>query len=91
MTEQQLLEFQIKRQVTNIYKDFLFILEEKFKYIKELEDVLVEIGVDKYKESKTNFQTDRGRVLSKGNDCIRELNSLIDSFEISLKRDDNPV
>jgi hypothetical protein len=63
-------EFQIRRKVTNLYKNFLFILEDLHSS--------GEISEEVYKRS-------RKRILDYGNDTIRELEEDLSSFDINLK------
>lgn len=87
MTESSLIQFQLKRQIINLTKDVLFLLESNHSEIKKLEKTLIEMGLENYKESHLDYQKDRARVLGKSNDIIRELQSLIESFDIKLKKD----
>lgn len=89
MTEEgNIINFQIKRQVINLSKESLELLDKCHIYIKELERILVKMGVNEevYGNSNWNYQKDRSRVLGKANDSIRELESLTASFDIKLKR-----
>ena len=63
--------FQVNRKVTNLYKQFLFILED-----------LQEQG---YNIPEQQFQRIRKRVLDHGNDCIRETEEYLESFDIDLR------
>ena len=63
--------FQVNRKVTNLYKQFLFILED-----------LQEQG---YNIPGEQFQRIRKRVLDHGNDCIRETEEYLESFDIDLR------
>jgi|TARA_B100000287_G_scaffold402711_1_gene423886 hypothetical protein len=63
--------FQVNRKVTNLYKQFLFILED-----------LQEQG---YNIPDEQFQRIRKRVLDHGNDCIRETEEYLESFDIDLR------
>lgn len=67
----QFLSFQVNRKVKNLYKNFLFILED--------------INADGYNISEEDFQRYRKRVLDQGNDTVRELEEYLDSFDIKLK------
>jgi len=69
--EQEFLKFQVTRKVTNLYKNFLFILED-------LKDEDYNISDESYKKS-------RKRVLDYGNDTIREIEEYLDKFNIRLK------
>ncbi len=63
--------FQIKRKITNIYKNFFFILED-------LSDSGYNINDEKY-------QKIRKRVLDNANDAIREIEESFSKLNISLK------
>ena len=63
--------FQVNRKVTNLYKQFLFILED-------LQD-------QGYNIPDEQFQRIRKRVLDHGNDCIRETEEYLESFDIDLR------
>lgn len=63
--------FQVNRKVTNLYKQFLFILED-------LQD-------QGYNIPDEHFQRVRKRVLDHGNDCIRETEEYLESFDIDLR------
>ena len=60
----QFLSFQVNRKVKNLYKNFLFILED--------------INADGYNISEEDFQRYRKRVLDQGNDTVRELEEYLD-------------
>ena len=64
------LKFQVRRKVTNLYKNFLFILED----LK-----------DKEYNSEEDYQRHRKRVLDYGNDAIREIEETLDSLEVRIK------
>lgn len=64
------LKFQIRRKVTNLYKNFLFILED---------------SSDSQYNSKEAYQRNRKRILDYGNDTIREMEELLDSMDVKLK------
>ena len=64
------VNFQINRKVKNLYKQFLFILED-------LRD-------DKYHSSDV-YERHRKRVLDAGNDCIREIEEALSQLDIRLK------
>ncbi len=65
------MAFQVRRKVTNLYKNFLFILED-------LEDSGLQIPDEVYQKA-------RKRVLDYGNDTIREIEENLDKFDIKLK------
>lgn len=68
---QDFLSFVVRRKVTNLYKQFLFTLED-------LKDSNPEMDEE-------DFQRARKRVLDYGNDAIREIEENIEKFEIRLK------
>ena len=67
----EFLQFQVRRKVTNLYKNFLFILED----LKENE----------YDISEESYQRQRKRVLDFGNDTIREIEETLKSLDVKLK------
>lgn len=64
------LRFQVNRKVTNLYKNFLFMVEDLYNS-KEI--------------SEESFQRVRKRVLDYGNDTIREIEENMENFEFKLK------
>ncbi len=66
----EFLQFQIRRKVTNLYKQFLFILED----LEQKPD-----------NTKENYQRSRKRVLDFGNDTIREIEEYLKNLEIQIK------
>ena len=65
------LYFQQRRKITNLYKQFLFILED-------LRDEKEGISSESYEKS-------RKRILDYGNDTIRELEENLEKFEVFIK------
>ena len=63
--------FQIKRKVTNIYKNFFFILED-----------LKDSG---YNITDETYQKIRKRVLDNANDALREIEENFNRINITLK------
>ena len=63
--------FQVSRKVTNLYKQFLFLLED-----------LQDQGYDIPDEV---FQRMRKRVLDHGNDAIREIEENLEKLDITLR------
>jgi hypothetical protein len=63
--------FQIKRKITNIYKNFFFILED-----------LSDSG---YNINDETYQKIRKRVLDNANDAIREIEESFTKLNISIK------
>jgi hypothetical protein len=65
------LKFQIRRKVTNLYKNFLFILED-----------VQSTNPDANQEA---FQRNRKRILDFGNDAIREIEEYLKNLDIKIK------
>lgn len=65
----EFLQFQIRRKITNLYKQFLFILED----------------LEQVKGERENYQRARKRVLDYGNDTMRELEECLKNLDIKLK------
>jgi len=63
------LSFQISRQITHLYKDFLNILED----------------TQLNQSGPVNYKLLRKRILDKGNDTIREITVLLEKVNIDLK------
>lgn len=64
------VRFQMRRKVTNLYKNFLFILED---------------STDSQYNSQEAYQRNRKRILDYGNDTIREIDELLDGVDVKLK------
>lgn len=60
--------FQIKRKITNIYKNFFFILED--------------LGDSGYNINDEKYQKIRKRVLDNANDAIREIEESFSKLNI---------
>jgi len=58
--------FQTRRKITNLYKQFFFILED--------------LQVDGVKIPEETHKRIRKRILDMGNDCIRELEEYFEKF-----------
>ena len=69
--EKEFLKFQVTRKVTNLYKNFLFILED--------------LQNEDYNISEESYKRSRKRVLDYGNDSIREIEEYLEKFDIRLK------
>lgn len=65
------LVFQLRRKVVNLYKNYLFILEDLKK--------------DGYDIPEEEYQRIRKRILDYGNDTIREIEENVENFDIKLK------
>lgn len=67
----ELLRFQIRRKITNLYKQFLFIIED--------------IQASKTPQDSEVFQRNRKRILDFGNDTAREIEDYLKNLDIKLK------
>tara|TARA_B100000809_G_scaffold108940_1_gene107416 strand:- start:942 stop:1181 length:240 start_codon:yes stop_codon:yes gene_type:complete len=65
------LVFQLRRKIVNLYKNYLFILED-------MKDAGYDIPEEEY-------QRIRKRILDYGNDTIREIEENLENFDIRLK------
>jgi len=65
--------FQIKRKITNIYKNFFFILED--------------LGDSGYNINDETYQKIRKRILDNANDAIREIEESFSKLNITIKWD----
>jgi len=65
------VKFQVRRKVTNLYKNFLFILED--------------MGSEESELTEESYQHYRKRILDHGNDTIREIDECLDNLEIKIK------
>lgn len=65
------INFQVRRKVTNLYKQFLFILED--------------LRGDGYNIPEEAYQKARKRVLDYGNDTVREIEENLNNFDVKLK------
>ena len=65
------VKFQVRRKITNLYKSFLFILED----LKDKE----------HHDSEEEYQKVRKRVLDLGNDLIRDIDETLDNIDVKLK------
>ena len=63
--------FQLRRKITNLYKQFLFILEDAH--------------TSKYNTTDETYQKYRKRVLDYGNDTIREIEDDISKLDFNEK------
>lgn len=87
MTEKEILQFQVVRQLKSLAKNSLILLEDSHAQIQKLEKTLLDMGITKYSESQYNYQKDRKAILDKLGDAEREIMSFINSFDIKLKKD----
>ena len=63
--------FQVSRKVTNLYKQFLFLLEDLHEQGYDIPDEV--------------YQRMRKRVLDHGNDTIREIEENLEKLDITLR------
>tara|TARA_B100000959_G_C14776093_1_gene539567 strand:+ start:90 stop:338 length:249 start_codon:yes stop_codon:yes gene_type:complete len=65
------VSFQLSRKVTQLYKNFLFILED--------------LRAQGYDISDEDYQHARKRILDHGNDTVREVEECLKELDIRLK------
>ena len=84
----EFLDFQINRQLIDLAKELLSIIDNNEEYIKKLENIIKETGVLEYNNyDRPNMNKDRKRVLDKSNNTIRNLQGLIEKLDINLKNE----
>jgi len=66
--------FHINRKIINLYKQFLFILEDLRDEKFPIEDPRI-------------YQATRKRVLDLGNDAIREISEMMEQLEVNIRTD----
>lgn len=89
----EILLFQSTRNVANLYKRFLTVLESNRNEHRIMLNKLIEglppehhhqlVLADYFNNDKFTYL--RKQVLDAGNDCIRELENIIDNLEIDFK------
>jgi rubrerythrin len=88
----ELLEFQINRNVINLYKSFLIMMEDmhdqhnnNFRKLKQAlpEEIDLIDQADYWDESRMDYL--RKKILDKGNDSLREIISQIEQFNLTTK------
>ena len=92
-TPEEILKFAIRRQITNLFKEFLFTLKNQQDKHGEFLDKLEKELPDEYKcyINLADYYTDgeserlRSEVLTKGNDSIRSLNQQIDELFVDFR------
>lgn len=67
----ELAIFQIKRKITNIYKNFFFILEDLSDSGHNINDEV--------------YQKIRKRILDNANDAIREIEEYFNNLDVKIK------
>ena len=84
----EFLDFQINRQLIDLAKELLSIIDNNEEYIKKLENIIKETGISEYNNyDRPNMNKDRKRVLDKSNNTIRNLQGLIEKLDINLKNE----
>ena len=88
----ELLEFQVDRNIINLYKTFLMMMEDmhhqhrttftKLRLALPEDENLIN-QADYWDEQKMEYL--RKRILDTGNNTLRELQSHIDQFELTIK------
>ncbi len=88
----ELLEFQINRNIINLYKSFLIMMEDmhdqhgsNFRKLKQAlpEEIDLIDQADYWDESRMDYL--RKKILDKGNDSLREIISQIEQFNLTTK------
>jgi len=88
----ELLEFQVNRNIINLYKSFLIIMEDmhdqhsnNYKKLKRALPKNAELidQADYWDESRMEFL--RKKVLDNGNDALREIIGQLEQFNITIK------
>jgi hypothetical protein len=92
---EEVLKFQIKRNVTVLFKQFLIILEDLADEHDIALDKLINKLPPEYKDfvELADYLTEeksemlRKKVLTIGNDCFRNIEEQISHFEITIKKE----
>ena len=88
----ELLEFQINRNVINLYKSFLIMMEDmhdqhnnNFRKLKQAlpEEIDLIDQADYWDESRMDYL--RKKILDKGNDSLREMLGQLEQFNLTTK------
>jgi hypothetical protein len=88
----ELLEFQINRNVINLYKSFLIMMEDmhdqhnsNFRKLKKAlpEEMDLIDQADYWDESRMDYL--RKKILDKGNDSLREILGQLEQFNLTTK------
>lgn len=93
-TAESIAKFAIKRNVTNLFKSFLVLLEtverEHDEALRKLEAVLPPEHQNKVfladHFTKAGLERLRKRILSDGNDCVRTIEAQISMLDIKFKK-----
>jgi hypothetical protein len=86
LTAKDIVQFNIDRKFKNYGRVALERLELAHAHIKALELVLIKMGINEEKYSNSEFQygKDRKAVLDAMNEGLRELEKLVEGFDIKL-------
>lgn len=88
----ELLEFQINRNIINLYKSFLIMMEDmhdqhdsNFRKLKQAlpEEIDLIDQADYWDESRMDYL--RKKILDKGNDSLREMLGQLEQFNSTIK------
>jgi len=92
-SERELLEFQVLRSITNLYKSFLATVEDlseehqrQFEKLKKALPNDVDILNQAEYLDEAHLNHIRKKILDSGNDVRRELFSCMENFEINFKK-----
>jgi len=88
----ELLEFQINRNIINLYKSFLIMMEDmhdqhdnNFRKLKQAlpEEIDLIDQADYWDDSRMDYL--RKKILDKGNDSLREILGQLEQFNLTTK------
>ena len=93
-TDEEVLRFQITRNITLLFKAELEMLEDiADEHDSAIEKLLSKLPKEyhQYIEladylNEQKFATLRKRILGRGNDCIRNLEEVLKDFEVKVKK-----
>lgn len=90
-SEKTILEAQLKRIVTHLFKDFLVLLQDlqqdNFRNVAVLQKNLpIEISKSLNFLDFVKYSKLRKKVLDNGNDSLREIQTILQDFEISFNK-----
>ena len=83
------LKFNVHRRFIDVGKEVLEEVEKTHIRIRELEAILIKMGinVEVYENSPFDYKKSRAKILGRINDASRECQSLIDGFDIVFKKE----
>ena len=90
----EIVKFQIRRNVTLLFKNHLELLEDIADEHDNAMRKLMEKLPQEYRDyveladylNEQKFEMLRKRILGKGNDCIRTIEEILKDFEIKVKK-----